>query len=812
MAQLRGKNTPIIFIILILGSLYANFYLYSNFSPIINVNAQGGTPIRVGIDRNAAPMEFEENGQAKGFNVDIMDAVADEAGFEVQFIFMDWVVVMESVKNGSLDVMFALDTPERHADYAFSRPILNITWRIFVQQETYGVSDLEDLEGRTVSVVEGFASHTFLLESGLDVHIVTAKSVPDALLLLERGDVFAFFGQYHLARYYIQQNRYQNIKVIGDVIDVKPFSIVVAKGNTALLEKINAALTVLFENGAYDKIYEKWYGASQFPTAFFIRVILPIILGLGGGILLLSLWTMSLRKKVREKTSAISKNLSTFQNFIEKTPFPVVIVAPDGKFEYVNPIFSKILGYSLKEIPDTITWFNTIYPDESYRNEVIQRWKYHTGQKIDVNDQPQIYRVSTRKGQELDMAFRLLNIEGGRVIVLIEDITLQQKIENQRLRQQQIESISLLAGGIAHDFNNILMTLLGYVNLMQMDSVDGSDQKEMLDKMEKSIQRATGITNQLLTFSKGGAPLKKTQSIEPIIRESTDFALHGSKCIAEIKITPYLPPIEIDAGQIHQSINNLLINASQAMPNGGKIKIEVDRLEIADTPTLDLSAGLLPGEYLRISISDSGPGIPYKDQSKIFTPYFTTKQTGSGLGLTTVYSIVKKHGGHIEFVSINGKGTTFTIYLPYSASMLENDEVSLILPLKSYFKNVIVMDDEPTNLEILQKMLGKLGFSVNTVSNGEDLIKEYNKGLEINKKFDLVITDLTIPGGLGGKDAVAQLKALDPDCSVIVISGFADDPVISNYLEYGFQGVLKKPFTFSDLQRLLVSILPKEIN
>ncbi len=771
------------------------------------VTGQPGRILNVGIDRNAAPMEFQRDGSPMGFNVDIIKAVADEAGFHIRFHFLPWTEVIESVRSGRLDIMFALDTPERHRDFSFSSPILKITWRIFVKETTFGISSLDHLHNHTVAVIRGFASHAHLMEKHPGVHILAVDTVPEALELLSRGEVFAFFGQYHIARYYLQTGEYRDIKVIGRVVDVKPFAIAVQRDNRRLLMDINEALAALRRRGEYRAIFEKWYGGDVIRPSITIKKIMPFLLGLLGTVLALALWSYTLRRRVREKTRELTQNLAKFKRFTEKAPFPLVIAAADGTFEYVNPQFTEAYGYTMEDIPDAATWFVTMYPDEEYRRSIIEKWNTLLREKRDIQDSPEVYTLTNRAGETMDVAFRVLNIEEGRIIVIMEDITAQRALENERMRKEQVESISLLAGGIAHDFNNILMNLLGYINLMQMEPGHSPDQKDMLEKMEQSVRRATGITGQLMTFSRGGTPVKKSQQIEPLILESMNFVLHGSNCTGKTHFQPDLPPIDIDAAQIYQTLNNLFINARQAMPDGGTITVRAGTVDLVPGRRGDpVAAKLPPGTYLRIEISDSGSGISPEDQERIFTPYYSTKERGTGLGLATAYSIVIKHRGTIDFRSAPGKGTTFTIHLPYSGTESVAPESPPEPPVKRYSMKAIIMDDEESILDILEAMLSRLGFTVARVRNGDDLVREYVDAAGRGEKFDLVISDLTIPGGKGGGDAAKELRAFDPGARIIVSSGYSPDEVLSNYREFGFSGVLKKPYTFDDLRRMIDDI------
>jgi PAS domain S-box-containing protein len=766
--------------------------------------------LNVAIDRGAAPMEFVYEGRPKGFNVDLIRACAELSGYELKFHFLPWSDVLKAVKTGGIDIMFALDTPERRKEFIFSKPILEITWRIFVNKETYGVSSLEDLHDHTVAVVKGFASHIYLLEKEAPCHIVATESVAEALKLLESGEVYAFFGQYHLARYYLLERGYENIKVIGDVIDVKPFSMAMGPDKIRILDEVNRSLDTLHSSGEYRRIYEKWYGGGSEGGFAVIKKIVPALLGLITAVLLLGLWTYLLRRKVRQKTRELSENLAGFQKFTERAPFPVVIVSPAGKFEYVNPEYSEIFGYTLLEIPDTETWFNTVYPDSGYRESVKQEWINHITNSIDIKNEPMIFYPVNRSGVKLNVAFRLINLDDGRAITIMEDIGDRIELEAARLRKQQIESISLLAGGLAHDFNNILMNLMGYINLIQMEESLSETGRENLARMESSIERAAAITGRIMTFAKGGHPLKKIQRVEPLITEAVNFVLHGSSCAAETFFAPDVPPLAIDPVQIYQSFSNLFINACQAMPEGGAITIRTSVKEITKSGN-ESSEGLQleSGNYLTVDIYDTGRGIDYEDQKKIFMPYFTTRENGTGLGLTTAYSIIQRHGGTLTFSSEPGRGTLFTVYLPIGDHKAEEAEIEAELDDVRYSMEAIVMDDEESILFILKKMLQRMGFTVTAVTDGDMLVDEYIRAYNEGRRYGLVITDLTIPGRTGGIEAMRRLREFDKDVCAVVSSGYSNEHAALSTSEHGFRAILQKPYTFSVLRRTIHSILDR---
>jgi len=392
------------------------------------------------------------------------------------------------------------------------------------------------------------------------------------------------------------------------------------------------------------------------------------------------------------------------------------------------------------------------------------------------------------------------NIIGG--IALVEDITERRRMEEELLKFQKLESLAILAGGIAHDFNNFLTAILGNISLVKMYADPEDKMYKRLTEAEKACIRAKDLTQQLLTFSKGGAPVKKLTPIGKLIKESASFAVSGSNARCEFSISEDLWLVEVDEGQMNQVINNLVINAQQAMPEGGVIRISAENKIVSAGDGLPVK----DGRYIKIIIEDHGIGIPKEHLSKIFDPYFTTKHKGSGLGLTTAYSIIKNHDGYIGVESKLGVGTKFYIYLPASEKGA---------PAKSDMKErpvvgkgrILVMDDEDAIREVLGEALGQIGYEVEFARDGAEAVELYRRTKENNRCFDVIIMDLTIPGGMGGKEAIGKLLEVDPWVKAIVSSGYSNDPIMSEYRKYGFRGVATKPYKIEELSKILHEVI-----
>ncbi len=393
---------------------------------------------------------------------------------------------------------------------------------------------------------------------------------------------------------------------------------------------------------------------------------------------------------------------------------------------------------------------------------------------------------------------------------LKREIEEKEKMKEDLLRIQKLESIGLLAGGIAHDFNNILGVIIGNLSLARAYAEKDQKIAKYLADTEQSCFRARDLTNQLLTFSRGGAPVKKLISMPEFIEESIVFVLRGSGVGHELSIVPDLFDAEIDKGQINQVLNNIIINAIQAMHNNGVISIKAENYMINPD---DTSLPLKPGNYIKISIKDQGEGICEKNLHNIFDPYFTTKQNGNGLGLAMVHSIIKRHDGYISVESIETKGTIFRIYLPASMEKFKpkagESEISQQKVSEKHGNTgkILVMDDDEMIRDVVGDMLIHMGHEVEFSTDGAEACRKYTESMEKNDKFDLIIMDLTIPGGMGGKQAVKKILEIDPEAKVVVSSGYSNDPVMADYQSYGFSGVVVKPFQMEELKSMIQGII-----
>ena len=487
----------------------------------------------------------------------------------------------------------------------------------------------------------------------------------------------------------------------------------------------------------------------------------------------------------------------------------VITIDTDGNVVLLNQVAEELIGWQHAEalgqpLPQVCRMLDesTQTPVESAAQEALRH--------NEIVNRPRPTMLVTSDGAERLIAESgaPMRAQDGTVIgavLVFRDVTERRKIEEELVKADRLESVGVLAGGIAHDFNNILTAILGNVSLAKLYAGENEKLATRLDNAEKASLRAQDLTQQLLTFSKGGTPVKQTASLKELIQESVDFSLRGSNVKCELDLEEDLWPGHIDAGQISQVIHNLIINADQAMPNGGILRVTAVNTDLKDDQRARFLS-LHQGRYVHITISDEGVGIEEERLQKIFDPYFTTKPQGSGLGLFTSYSIIKKHDGHIEVQSTVGEGTRFSIYLPASTEVAAQSKPAPDSTAEGTGK-ILVMEDEESLIEVIGSMLEHYGYDVVFAYDGDATLSAYQQASDIGAPFDAIILDLTIPGGMGGKETVTKLLAIDPQAKAIVASGYANDPIMSEFRQYGFQGCIAKPYRADALHQVLRQVM-----
>ncbi len=521
------------------------------------------------------------------------------------------------------------------------------------------------------------------------------------------------------------------------------------------------------------------YGANDYLTKPFDLALLNIRLSVAERRILSLIERNQARAELQETARRMTE-------ILEKTTDAFFATDSEWRFTYVNAQAEKLFDRARRDLSGKYFWNEFPHLKNSSFEQNFRR--------VMTEQIPVEFEMSDSSGK---VWFEMNAYpSGGGVSVFFRDVTERKRIEEERMTTGKLESLGTLAGGIAHDLNNILTVISGNIGLAQIEAPPGaSNLLSFLGKAGQAAQHAARLSGQLLTFSKGGAPLKRPLSVPELLTHAAEFCLYGSNLRADIDIPVDLWKAEVDRGQIEQVINALLINAREAMPHGGTVRLSARNLKLEGE-----TGPLPPGRYLKISVADRGCGIEEDFVMKIFDPYFTTKANGSGLGLAISYSVVKRHGGWLHLENSSPEGSIFSFYLPAA------DETAIVIepPIAdrtTSFHNhrVLVMDDEAAVRELISDLLITLGFEVTTVPDGLEAVQTYERALRRGETFQAVILDATIRGGMGGVATMERLRKVDPEVTAIICSGYSDEAAMSEFLSYGFRAALPKPFTRHDL-------------
>lgn len=515
----------------------------------------------------------------------------------------------------------------------------------------------------------------------------------------------------------------------------------------------------------------------------------------------------------RKEEKHLRESRDYADNVIKSISDALIVTDAKGKIGLVNQATVELLGYTEEEILGTP--IRLLMDEERSESLVATSLLNENGMK-DLLGKGFVGNLEVqyvaKHGKKISMilsaaVMRTTDRKVSNIVWIGKDITERKKSEESLRTLQKLESLGVMAGGIAHDFNNIMTGILGNLSLAKEEVNGGTEIRELIVESQNACMSAKGLTKQLLTFAKGGNPVINIAEVGSILKESCTFAARGSKAKCRFRIDKDLLSVKVDRDQIAQVFQNLVINASQSMLEGGRITISASNVHL----TAEAIATLEPGPYIRIQVVDAGIGMSEEILPRIFDPYFSTKGSGRGLGLATCHSIIVKHQGHMEAMSQAGQGTTFTVYLPATAAVEVSSEIEPVVTGTATGR-VLIMDDDPLVSRTFARILKRLGSDCEIVNDGETALAAFTRAQLSETPFDLVVMDLTIPGGMGGRDAAKRLKERYPDAKAIVSSGYSNDPVMANYSAYGFEGMLTKPYRVEEVAKVLNELLGVDSN
>ncbi len=504
---------------------------------------------------------------------------------------------------------------------------------------------------------------------------------------------------------------------------------------------------------------------------------------------------------------ALIESEERFRILSDNSPVGIALARPDGVFDYMNPRFTEIFGYTIEDFPDNETFLKRIFPNPSYRDLV--RYFYREDVENFVKSRKvgeRVVTVRTRGGSDRIMHSRMVILGNGKQLMTFEDITDIKKMEAELFHAQNMEAVATLAGGIAHAFNNILMGIQGYTALMISETKADHPAYSRLKRIEKQVKSGSDLTSQLLAFSSGGRYEVKPCSMNDLIEKTSNAFGQTRK---DIKIHKALETdiwaVEIDQAQIEQVLINLYVNAQQAMPGGGDVTLKTRNVTLDEAYVRNYK--VKPGNYVMLTVTDTGVGIDDRAKERIFEPFFTTREMGHGrgLGLASAYGIIRGHQGIINIYSEEGQGTTFNIFLPAT----EKTAVKETVPPKGLLvgsETILFVDDEDVIIDVNREILESLGYKVVAAKSGQEALEVYRK---LQSKINLIILDMIMPG-MDGEATYDSLKKVNPEIRVILSSGYSKNEQAKAILEKGCQAFIQKPFSISDLSMTIRQVLDKK--
>jgi PAS domain S-box-containing protein len=721
----------------------------------------------------------------------------------LEFVRAPFYELFDKLRRGEIDIIAPIAFNEERSKFLlYNSESVLIDWSNIIIGETANFKLLNDLNGKSVGVVKSdyYAKlfekdlllqnvHCRFREYDAFVEIVSALGAKK----IDAG----FIGRFSLSYILMSHQEISPIKVMPGSFYHEPLYFGVNPQKAYIVPLLDAYLREAKRDkkSLLSKSYERWLGQTHFQkrliflSEYYLWILLAVVLIIAVFIF----FNVLLRSKVKRSVHEIQRQKTYFENLFKIIPAGIVILDEQNRVLDMNQEFQAQFGYSLAEIKgrELVSLINT--PETLPAALAFSRQALR-GERVYFDG-----RRRNKTGQILDFHIIVSPIVvAGKVLGIIGiylDITERKRMQEEIIKSKNIESVGVLAGGIAHDFNNMLTGIVGNISVARKMSTDALT-RSILEKAEKAAWKASGLTQQLLTFSKGGFPVKKVTCLPDLVRDALDLVLSGSNVRADLKISEPVPPCEIDVTQIVQVVHNLLINAREAMPACGFIAVSMQTHRQAKSDNF-----MQKGQYVSLVISDQGPGIPEADQQRIFVPYFTTKKTGSGLGLAIAYSIVNKHNGYIKVTSAGGRGATFTVFLPASKKSASRSQKPR--PLLGRPARILLMDDEEIIREVFVDMLRNTSYRIDLAVNSGEALEKFLAARQAGDAYDLLFLDLTGPGDIGGIRTLEKIRAIDADAVAIAISGYSVSEVCNHPDRFHFQDFLSKPFRPEDLLHVI---------
>lgn len=772
-------------------------------------------PIRVGVEIDSAPLSFpDKDGRHTGFTVELLREMAKVGGLELEIVPNFWSTHLRDFHAGKIDVLAnVVITPERRPVMDFTVGHAKVHGVVYQPRDQPPLRHTADFAGKRIGTLNGTIAHyNAMANRGWGAEIVGYNSWQAPLDATERGEIDATLM---LSPVSSRMANPQNLRLdlVEDIFH--QYHMGVRKGEAELLAQLNEALATVRHNGTFDRLFAKWIGPIE-PRPLRFADIRPYLFPAAGGaaiVLLIIWWQRHILRRVARQAEALRLSEERLKFAIESSG--------DGVWDWDatkgrvlrSGRWKEMLGYTESEIGESLDeWRTLIHPDDE-ATVLSHQQAHHEGRTPNFSVE---HRMRCKDGTWKWILNRgkvvLRDAKGQplRVIGTHTDLTTRKQAEEDRLVLSKLESTGILAGGIAHDFNNLLAVILLNLDLAEMTGDNPAAIKTRLQEAKKASLAARHLTQQLITFARGGAALRRPLNLNRVVQESVDLALSGSHLGHEHRLANDLRAVEADDGQIGQVVRNLVINARESMPEGGQLTVRTENVHLQEGN----AHGLPAGDYVQMSVSDTGHGIPAAALPKIFDPYFSTKdrgvQKGMGLGLTICHSVIQQHQGAIT-VDSTPHGTTIRVFLPALAEAARDSGSPFPGGARpAATGRILVMDDEASIRDTLGRTLDKLGYQLELAEEGGVAVTRYQEARQAGADFDAVILDLTVRGGMGGLDTLRALQAVDPAVRAVVMSGYANATELRDFARLGFKAALTKPFTLETLRTTLARTLSNE--
>lgn len=762
--------------------------------------------LRLGIYDNP-PLTFFQDKAATGFVVDVISDFAFRKQIDLKFVQAPFHELFEKLKRGEIDIIAPIAFNEERSKFLrYNSESILMDWSNIIMGEAANFKLLNDLDGEEVGIVKS-DYYAKLLEKDMQLQSIHCRfrAYDDFIQVVNavatNKIAAGFIGRFSLSYILKSHREIPRIKMMPGSFYHEPLFFGVNPQKAYLVPMLDAYLREAKRDkkGELNQSYERWFGQTYYQKRliFLSENYLWIMLAVLLTIAVFIFFNALLHSKVRKSIQEINRQKSYFENLFKIIPAGIVILDEQNRVLDMNQEFHSQFGFSLDEIRgrELVSLINT---ENTMKQALSISRQARNGERVYADG-----KRKTKSGQMLD--FHIIAspiVVAGKVlgiIVIYLDVTEKKKMEEEIIKSKNIESVGVLAGGIAHDFNNMLTGILGNISVAK--GMIGADQaRSILEKAEKAALKASGLTQQLLTFSKGGFPVKTVVYLPDLVRDSLDLVISGSNVRAELQIGADIPNCEIDVTQIVQVINNLLINAREAMPAGGVVEIGLhDHRQQTNDNFLN------KGHYVSLAVKDHGPGIAAGDLQRIFIPYFTTKKTGSGLGLAIAYSIVNKHNGRITVHSPKGQGVTFTVYLPASNKRVAGSSRLEAIAVRQ--ARILLMDDEEIIRDVFVDMLRDTPYRIDLAGSSMETLEKFQAARLAGAPYDLVFLDMTVPGDIGGIKTLEKIRVIDPQAIAIATSGYSASDVFSRHDRSNFHDFLPKPFQSEDLLRIIAKNL-----